>query len=254
MEQQEVLLQNYSDMEKGAYLGAIASIATADHQASEEELEYLMALAESAGLSDQQKEVVTRAATDLSPDELQRCIEILKNSELRYSLVTDLISFAKADQQYTEDEKANIERIAQQLNINKQQFSLLDEFTEKTAGAEVTPEATQEQGFLSSLGLGGLKDKMNNSGINMGSLTKGLLGIAGPMILASLMRRGLGGRRGTSGGGLLGGGSGGGLLGGGGGGGLLGGLLGGGGFGSLIGMLNGGRGYGKSGGLLGRIL
>jgi len=32
---QQQLLQNYSDMEKGAYLGAIASIATADHSATE---------------------------------------------------------------------------------------------------------------------------------------------------------------------------------------------------------------------------
>src|SRR5215213_10216965 len=108
MEQQEVLLKNYSDMEKGAYLGAIASIATADHSATEEELDYLMALADSAELSEQQKQVVTRAATELTPDELKRCIEILKNSELRFSLVTDLISFAKADGHYGEEEKAGI--------------------------------------------------------------------------------------------------------------------------------------------------
>ena len=51
----EKLLKDYSDMEKGAYLGAISSIATADHSASEEEIEYIMALADSADLSEDQK-------------------------------------------------------------------------------------------------------------------------------------------------------------------------------------------------------
>jgi hypothetical protein len=65
----------------------------------------------------------------------------------------------------------------------------------------------------------------------MNSLTKGLLTIAGPMILASLMNR-----RGRSG---------------------LGGMNMGrnmGGLGSIISMLNGGRGYGGTGNLLSRIL
>ena len=121
--------------------------------------------------------------------------------------------------------------MAQQLNINSQQFSLLDEFAEKTADTEVQanlatmPQENLEQpGFLSSLGLGGLGNKLQNSGINVGSLTKGLLAVAGPMILSSLLNR-----RGRGGGGGLnpfGMGSGGGGLGGlaGGLGGLLGGL------------------------------
>lgn len=243
MEQQELLLKDYSDQEKGAYLGAVASIATADHSASEEELEHLMALADSAGLSVEQKEAVRTAAIETSPDELRRSIEILRTSELRFSLVTDLISFAKADNHYSEEEKATIESIAKQLDINNQQFSLLDEFADKTSNVQAEPQQLEQHGFLSSLDLDGLKDRLSKSGINVGSLTKGLLGVAGPMILAALVRKGLGGRSGGGLGGMLGG-----LLGGGGSNSM------GGGFGSLIGMLNGGRGFGKSGGLLGKIL
>src|SRR5215213_8082225 len=101
MEQPEKLLKDHSDVEKGSYLGAIASIATADRTASEEELEYIRALADSAELSDEQKEAVERAATELSGEELQTCLDNLKNSDLRFSLVTDLISFAESDQNYT---------------------------------------------------------------------------------------------------------------------------------------------------------
>ena len=49
MENQDVqLLKDYSDTEKGAYLGAIASIASADHQVTEQELQFLSALAKTA--------------------------------------------------------------------------------------------------------------------------------------------------------------------------------------------------------------
>ena len=246
--EQEKVLKDYSDLEKGAYLGAIASIATADRQASDEELEYIDALADAAELSASQKEAVKRSANGMSDDELQQCLDVLKTSDLRFSLVTDLIAFAESDQDYTAEEKSSIEKIAQHLNINKQQFSLLDDFVQKTKTSEVQPQQMQEPGFLGSLGM---EDKFKNAGINFGSLSKGLLGIAGPMILAGLLSRGMGGRRrgmgGMIGGGLLGGG----LLGGG----LMGGMGGrGGGFGSLTGMLNGGRGFRSSGGLLSRIL
>jgi hypothetical protein len=55
MESSETILQGSSDVEKGAYLGAIASIASADRQATEEEVDYLMQLADAAGLSDEQR-------------------------------------------------------------------------------------------------------------------------------------------------------------------------------------------------------
>ena len=133
----EKLLKDYSDLEKGAYLGAISSIATADHAASDEEMEYIMALAESADLSDEQRRAVSQAATELTGQELKKCLDILKDSDLKFSLVTDLISFAEADKKYSDEEKANIEKIAHYLGIDQQQFSLLDQFVKKTA--EVNP-------------------------------------------------------------------------------------------------------------------
>lgn len=228
-------------MEKGAYLGAIASMATADHEASPEELEYITGLCDAAQLSDEQKQHVVRAATELSGEELNKCLDILKNSELKYSLLTDLMAFAKADSNYSEQEQQNIAKISAYLGINQEQYSLLDQFAEKAAQSGAPAEEIAKPSFLSSLGLG---DKMKSAGINTGGLFKGLLGIAAPFLLSRLFS---GRRSGNTGGGMFGGG--GGMFGGGGGGGLLGG-----GLGSLIGMLAGGRGMGSTGGLLGRVL
>lgn len=237
MEQTEKLLKDYPGIEKGAYLGAIASIATADKQASEEELEHLNELCNAAELSGEQRDLVMHAATSISEEDLQKCLDVLKGSDLRFSLVTDMIAFAESDQNYTPEEKANVEKVAQYLNINQQQFALLDQFVKKTSTTEATPEQVKEPGFLDQLGLG---DKMKSAGINTGSLLRTVIGVAGPLLLANMFRRrsgGMGNRGGL--GGLAGG---------------LGGMLGGGGIGSVIGMLNGGRGLGSTGGLLGRML
>lgn len=258
MEQKPTILEGYSDQEKGAYLGAIASIATADRAASEEELLYLEALAESADLSDEQMAAVQRAATELSDEELKHCLDVLKGSELRFSLVSDLIAFAEADQNYSAEEKKEIQEIAQYLGVNKEQFSLLSQFTHK-AQQEVPAHAEQLQQsnqapsqFLGGLGM---NDKMKSAGINTNGLLKGALAVMGPIILAQMFRGGMRRRRGGMfGGGMMGGGFGG-LLGGGLGG-LLGGAMMGGGRrrgGGLFDMLGGGRGFGPAGGMLGRM-
>lgn len=241
MENSQSILQGSSDMEKGAYLGAIASIATADRQATPEEIQFLSALADSAGLSTEQKEAVIKAANETSHDDVLRCLDVLKNSELKYSLVTDVIAFAKSDNNYSEQEQKSVQKMADYLGVNQQQFSLLDHFTEKakaldTSNTSTSPasnEQTQPTDFLSSLGL---KDKLQSAGINGSSLLKGLLGIAAPMVLAKMVTGGLNRNRGY-GGGMFGGGGG----------------MFGGGLGSVFSMFNGTRGFGNSGGLLSRI-
>jgi uncharacterized tellurite resistance protein B-like protein len=199
----ETILSEYSDQEKGAYLGALASLATADRSASEEEKEHILEIANSAGLSQDQQDAVLRASTELSEDELKRCLTILKGSNLRYTLITDLIALAKADNSYTEDEQQNIVKIAEYLQVNKNQFSLLDQFVNKTAESGTSPEEISKPGFLESLGL---QDKLKNAGFNLPSM-RSLLGFLGPMLLAGMASKGL--RRGNNtslGGGLSGGG------------------------------------------------
>lgn len=242
MAEQTTILEGYSDMEKGAYLGAIASLATADREASEEELAYIGQLCVAASLSPEQQEVVQKAATEMTGEELNRCLDVLKKSELRFSLITDLMAFAKSDNDYSEAEEQNIQKISSYLGLDPQQVSLLDQFSKQTTEAQGEP-AQAVQNFLG----GGLKEKLQGAGINSSGLLKSVLSIAAPMLIGSMISRGLGRRGGM-------GGFGGGMMGGGGLGGMLGGMMGGGGLGSLIGMLSGGRGMRSTGGLLGRIL
>ena len=228
------LLQNYSEAEKTAYLSAIASLATADRQVSGAEGQFLQALAQQAGLSGGATQQVLAAAQDASNQSIQQHLDVLKGSDLRFSLVTDLISFARADGAYANDEEAMVGKMSQYLGINAEQQHTLETVVDQAATVAHDPQDPGKQGFLSGIG-----DKLSSVGIPKGALMAGLLGVVAPMVISRVM--GGGQRQDTNPGGGLMGGSMGGLLGGAansGLGGLLGGLLGG---GMLGGMLGGGN-------------
>ncbi|WP_046246371.1 TerB family tellurite resistance protein [Hymenobacter terrenus] len=229
------LLQNYSEAEKTAYLSAIASLATADRQASGTETEFLQALTQQAGLSGGATQQVLAAAQDATNQSIQQSLDVLKNSDLRFSLVTDLISFARADGSYANDEEAMIGKMAQYLGINPEQKQALETVVDQAASVPHDPQDPAKQGFFSSIG-----DKLSNVGIPKSALMTGLLGVVAPMVISRVMsggqhQQGYGNQGGGSGslGGLLGGAAHSGL------GGMLGGLLGG---GMLSGLLGGNSG------------
>src|SRR6187431_2497856 len=112
------LLDTYATEEKEAYIGIIASVATVDRVATENELEYLAALAEAAGIDPR---VAEDAAKDNLNLRLSEYLDILKQSDLRYALITDIISFAKNDGKYTSAEQEKIKNIATYLGISSQQ-------------------------------------------------------------------------------------------------------------------------------------
>jgi len=226
METEVKILTGINDQEKGAYLSAIASIATADSVASQQEIDYLTHLCDAADLSDTQKQLVISAAKDASGEGLKGSLDLLKNSDLKYSLLTDLFAFAKSDGNYSEAEQQSVQKIAGYLNVSDTQLGLLGQLAEKTNAVSATSGDVAEPAFLSSLG-----DKLQSSGINAGGLLKGLVSIAAPLILSKMMNKNSSAN--TAG--------------------LGGGLLSGGGLGSLFNMLNGGKGMGAISGLVGKL-
>ncbi len=228
------LLQNYSEAEKTAYLSAIAALATADRQATAPEAEFLQRLAQQAGLSEGAVRQVLTAADAADNRTVQQSLDQLKGSDLRYSLITDLISFARADGTYSPGEEEMVGKMAAYLGVNPEQKQALETVVDQAAQVQHSPEDPGKQSFL-----GGLGDKLSSVGIPKAALMTGLLGVVAPMVISRVLGGGnnSGQPQSHSGslGGLLGGAMG--SLGGGGGslGGLLGGLLGGGMLGGLMG-------------------
>lgn len=228
------LLQNYSEAEKTAYLSVVAALATADRQASPPEAEFLQHLAQQAGLSQSAAQQVLAVAQDANNQSIQQNLDQLKGSDLRFSLVTDLISFARADGAYSNDEEAMVSKIANYLDVNSEQKATLENVVDQAASVPHDAQDPGKQSFLNGLG-----DKLSNVGIPKSALLTGLLGVVAPMVISRVMgdgnqNQGYGGQSSSMGGmlgGLLGGGQGGGS----GMGGMLGGLLGGGLLSSVLG-------------------
>lgn len=221
-------LKDYPEKEKTAYLAAVASMATPEDKASKEEEDFMAELCDEAGLNQRDKREVIMEARDPRNDGFKRYLEFLRKSDLKYSFVVDILSYAHADGHYSDDEKKRIHHMADRLGISIEQFNALQEYVEKASQAQ--GEETSQEGFLESTGLKQKFDKLN---IPVKGLLTGLVG--------SMLMRGIMGRRRRRGG-------------------MISRLLGGGGyhrrsgFSSLIGMLSGNRGYRRSGGLLSRIL
>ena len=76
METDVKILTGISDEEKGAYLSAIASIATADSQASQLEIDHLIHLCEAADLSPTQLQLVLAAAKDPNNTNLKSSLDL----------------------------------------------------------------------------------------------------------------------------------------------------------------------------------
>lgn len=233
------LLDGYNKDEKEAYIGIIASLATADRIATEDELDYLMTLAEATGID---AGIAEAAAKDNTNYMLQTHLDVLKNSDLRFALITDIISFAKSDGKYTAEEQERIAEISSYLGITIQQTAALANVVEKSNAVVSIPEDASEPDFMEKAGI---SDMLKKANIPISSIVKGLIGLAAPLILSKMVR----GR--AQSGNIQAGGLGGGL-----GGSLLGSLLGNrtGGLGSILGNLSGGRGYGGLGSILSRIL
>src|SRR5688572_26853649 len=192
---QNILLSNFTEREKTAYITALAALATSDREATDEELENLRELTNRAGLSADQEDTVMKAAQDTSGQELLKSLDVLKESDLRYGLITDLIAMAKADESYTPEEKGNIEKVSRYLNVNGSQFSILDQFVTRAADEERTPEEYYKSDFVRSTGM---QDKFSNAGFSMESIGKSIFGFLGPVILSGLAGRTLRGRNASS--------------------------------------------------------
>jgi len=247
-----ILLDGHTPAEKKAYLTAIASIATADHSASDTEVNYLMDLANHAGLSEEDKQAVAAAAKDTSDSALRESLDSLKTSELRFSLIADLIAFAESDNNLAPEEKQYIAGVADYLGIDKTQLEALNHFVQQSAtqpAAEMMASAGAAPSGADLPDQSGIGAKLQSAGIDLGSLTKGIMSFVGPSMIVNLISKGL-----NRGGAAPSGQGGGGIAN------IIGNLTGGGGaagqggIADLLGGLTGGKGLSGIGGFLSNLL
>lgn len=186
--------------------------------------------------------IAEEAAKDSSNSALLNQLDVLKHSNLRFSLIADIIGFARSDGKYTLDEEDRINRVCDYLGITEEQSNVLSHVVEKSNALVTAPDEATDEGFFEK---NGFMEMLSNARIPIDSIVKGLLGLATPFILSKMVNRRA--QSGSPAAGGLGGGLGGTLLGA-----FQGGRIGG--LGSILGNLSGGRKYSSLGSVLKRTI
>ncbi len=128
-----------------AYLKVVASLAAADGAIGDREIGLIRSACEDFGLDGQEIDGVVAVARDPEQAEIQRTVESLKESPLRFTLLADLTFVAHADGRYTKEERIEIVEISQILNTTYDQLIAVDRYVEaKRKGGKAAAGAPPE--------------------------------------------------------------------------------------------------------------
>lgn len=99
-------LLQYSEQERLALISCIASIATLDKVANEEEIDFILALVEAADLDAMKMKSVMDAANDPQNKTLTNTVDIIANhEESRYFFTNEILPFIKYNKDLNERTK-----------------------------------------------------------------------------------------------------------------------------------------------------
>lgn len=158
----------YSLGEKISYLSMIASLAWAEGSIDEAELQNINAIAKRAGITDKRMINAVIANTEkYDSGKYTRWTEILKKTDLKYSLMTDMFLTAFADNVVRDSEAVYLKYLAGKLNISTEMFNKIRNVTEKIKTANKNVKIEYEKNVYYS-------QKFNNHDISQCLVSKGL--------------------------------------------------------------------------------
>ena len=120
-------LSDYNESERADYMAVVASMAGADGNVSSEEILALRQLCRHFVLGPDARGRVM-AATTPGTEDMEAVLQRLAGTALKHALTLDLYMMAWRDGQLVQAEEAEIQRLAQRLEVNPQQVAGLAHF------------------------------------------------------------------------------------------------------------------------------
>lgn len=114
-------LTNYSESDKEAYLSIAALVVSADKEVSDQEINNIRNLCKKVNLSIHGIAKIISISENPEESDIEGSLEILRGSELRYTLIIDMFLIAYSDDKVTKDERELIFSIADNLKISRSQ-------------------------------------------------------------------------------------------------------------------------------------
>lgn len=128
------------------YLLVLAALVGVDETVSSNELGLLAEFCDKLESGGENKEAILAFARDVDPVRVVDTCERLATSELRFTLVSDLLYIAHADDRYDDAEREVIGNIARRLGITWRQLDAMDAYARSVLRARVSRLPTDDSG------------------------------------------------------------------------------------------------------------
>lgn len=132
-EQKKHPLEEYSENEQIAYLSILSAVCYADKEFGDKEKRQLDILLEQIKISDVGKAKIYSSVFNLQHEDKLANLEVIKilgNTELKYTLISDLCLFALVDSKFTDEEYQYILSIGEILGITQEQVDSIKSIQE----------------------------------------------------------------------------------------------------------------------------
>lgn len=143
----------YPEPERVDYLTVAASMAFADAEVEESELERLGSLCDGLEMGPESKESVLAAAREPGAVDVDAILDRLRESELRFALMVDVVDIAFADGKLEAAEGAELDRIAERLDIDGSQLGMIRRFVADRRGVDDEPGRDDDSAGLVGVGV-----------------------------------------------------------------------------------------------------
>lgn len=140
-------LENYPENEQVAYLSILAAVCYVDKVFEDEEKQQLDVLLKQLEVSDEGKAKIYSAIFNLQQEDKitnLATIENLGNTELKYTLISDLCLFAFADTDFSDEEYQYILGVGEILGVTQEQVDTIKSVQENVAKIKDIPPNSEK--------------------------------------------------------------------------------------------------------------
>lgn len=137
-------LAGYPEDQKIDYLSIVASIATADGDVTEDEISQLRTFCSAVEIGGVGIGLIISTMEAPSIFDVRTALARLSQTELRFTLVTDMLFMAYADGIYSPEEEREIHDIARRLHISDTQLLSMNDYVQTVLAAQEADAETED--------------------------------------------------------------------------------------------------------------
>ena len=136
MERAEHPLCGYPEDQKIDYISLVGSIASADGSVTDDELSQLRQYCETIGIGGMGIGLVLSALEAPEVIDVQAMVKRLSHTDLRFTLVTDMLFMAYADGTFSSEEYQKILTIAEKLDVSPHHINIIKAYISAVIAAQ----------------------------------------------------------------------------------------------------------------------